>query len=314
LEEAVMSAKREILNYLQFLQESGFLYVEGIDAEKLLGPRTAGEGRAVSSGQARRSAASAMSPGISQASPGAAGEQADLFGTPERLPSRRPTAPPLASLSESPEALTPLGGEDLPREGRVARLAELAQQAEACRACVLGSRRNRLVFSDGDPEAKIVFVGEAPGGDEDAQGVPFVGRAGQLLTKMIAAIGFARREVYICNMLKCRPPENRDPLPDEKAACEHFLAAQLEIVRPRILVALGAHAAQYLCRLDQSIGRLRGRWHAYHGIPLLATYHPAFLLRSPSFKQQSWDDFQKIHAKYCGLCPDDPRKLWQKEG
>jgi DNA polymerase len=313
-----MSAKRDLVHYLQFLQESGFLYVEGIDAEKLLGPRTAGAGEAAPGGAGNRPTApgrTAMNAGAPGPRPArAADEQADLFGMPERLPSRRPTAPPLASSAESPEALTPLGGEDLPREGRVARLAELAQKAEACRACVLGSRRNRLVFSDGDPEAKIVFVGEAPGGDEDAQGVPFVGRAGQLLTKMIAAIGFARQEVYICNMLKCRPPENRDPLPDEKAACEHFLAAQLEIVRPRMLVALGAHAAQYLCRLDQSIGRLRGRWHAYHGIPLLATYHPAFLLRSPSFKPQSWDDFQKIHAKYCGLCPDDPRKLWQKEG
>src|SRR5262249_2071038 len=132
--------------------------------------------------------------------------------------------PPLAS-SPPPGSTEPLGGEDLPRAERIQKLAELAAQAEACRACALGSQRNKLVFSDGDPEAKIAFVGEAPGGDEDAQGFPFVGRAGQLLNKMIAAIGFKREEAYICNTLKCRPPGNRDPFPGEKAACEHFLVS-----------------------------------------------------------------------------------------
>lgn len=195
---------------------------------------------------------------------------------------------------------------------RQARLAGLAHEAEACRGCSLHKTRNKSVFADGGPNAKIVFVGEAPGGEEDIQGKPFVGRAGQLLNKMIAAIGFNREEVYICNTLKCRPPENRDPSPEEKKACERFLVEQLEILKPQILVALGAHAANFLCGTDISIGKLRGKWHSYHGVPLLATYHPAFLLRSPGFKPQSWLDFQAIHKKYCELNPEDPRKIWTK--
>lgn len=196
---------------------------------------------------------------------------------------------------------------------RAERLAQLAREADKCSACSLRATRNKSVFADGGPNAKIVFVGEAPGGEEDMKGLPFVGRAGQLLNKMIDSIGFKREEVYICNTVKCRPPGNREPLPSEKAACEHFLVEQLEILHPDILVALGAHAANFLCGANTSIGNLRGRWHSYHGIPLLATFHPAALFYNAGNKPESWKDFQAIHKKYTELNPNDPRKLWTKE-
>lgn len=282
-----MSNKRDLLNYLQFLQESGFLYAEGVDPELLLADRP-------------RVAPSTLPREL----------RADV---PRAHPV--PTPPPVTAagiVTRNPSA--PLVDESLSYEDRVLKLGQLAEQAEMCRSCTLGKLRTQAVFGDGSPMAKIVFVGEGPGAEEDARGLPFVGRAGLLLNKMIEAIGFKREEVYICNTVKCRPTGNRDPLPDEKGACEHFLVAQLSILQPQILVALGSHAAQYLCRSEETIGRLRGRWHSYHGIPLLATYHPAFLLRSPQFKVKSWEDFQMIHAKYTELNPDDPRKLWSRGG
>ncbi len=163
-----------------------------------------------------------------------------------------------------------------------------------CRRCPLGDRRHRLVFGEGNPNAELVFVGEAPGADEDAQGRPFVGRAGQLLTKIIAAMGLKREDVYICNILKCRPPGNRNPLPDEIAACEPFLIRQLEAIRPRVICAMGSIAARALLKSEAPISVLRGRFHSYQGIPLMPTYHPAYLLRNPGAKKQVWEDVQLI--------------------
>lgn len=163
-----------------------------------------------------------------------------------------------------------------------------------CQRCPLGRRRRRLVFGEGSPGAELVFVGEAPGADEDAQGRPFVGRAGQLLTRIIAAMGLKREEVYICNILKCRPPENRNPLPDEIAACEPFLIRQLQAIRPRVICALGTFAAQTLLKTEAPISVLRGRFHAYQGIELMPTYHPAYLLRNPGAKKQVWEDVKMI--------------------
>jgi uracil-DNA glycosylase family 4 len=163
-----------------------------------------------------------------------------------------------------------------------------------CRRCPLGGLRHRLVFGEGDPHAGLVFVGEAPGADEDAQGRPFVGRAGQLLTKIIAAMGLKREEVYICNILKCRPPGNRNPQPDEIAACEPFLIRQLEAIRPQMICALGSFAAHALLKSEAAISALRGRFHRYQGIPLMPTYHPAYLLRNPGAKKQVWEDVQAI--------------------
>jgi uracil-DNA glycosylase len=163
-----------------------------------------------------------------------------------------------------------------------------------CRRCPLHRTRHTLVFGEGDPGAELVFVGEAPGADEDEQGRPFVGRAGQLLTKIIAAMGLKREEVYICNILKCRPPDNRNPQPEEIAPCEPFLIRQLDAIRPRVICALGTFAAHTLLKSEAPISVLRGRFHQYQGIPLMPTYHPAYLLRNPGAKKQVWEDVQMI--------------------
>lgn len=164
----------------------------------------------------------------------------------------------------------------------------------ACTRCKLHRGRTKLVFGAGSPGAELVFVGEGPGADEDRQGVPFVGRAGELLTKMIEAMTFSRDEVYILNVVKCRPPNNRDPEPDEIAQCEPFLKAQLAILRPKVIVALGRHATQTLLSTRQSIGSLRGRWFQYEGVDLLPTFHPSYLLRSPEKKREAWADLQQV--------------------
>ena len=163
-----------------------------------------------------------------------------------------------------------------------------------CQRCKLAPLRQRLVFGEGSPAADLVFVGEAPGGDEDLQGKPFVGRAGQLLTKIIIAMGLERRDVYICNILKCRPPGNRNPLPEEIVSCEPFLISQLEAIKPRAICALGSFAARTLLKSETPITLLRGHFHDYQGIPLMPTYHPAYLLRNPGAKKQVWEDVQKI--------------------
>lgn len=163
-----------------------------------------------------------------------------------------------------------------------------------CRRCPLGELRHRIVFGEGNSHADLVFVGEAPGADEDEQGRPFVGSAGQLLTKIIAAMGLRREDVYICNILKCRPPGNRNPQPNEITACEPFLIRQLEVIRPRVICALGSFAAHTLLKSEAPISALRGQFHRYQGIHLMPTYHPAYLLRNPGAKKQVWDDVQEI--------------------
>ncbi len=178
--------------------------------------------------------------------------------------------------------------------GELSALAEVRQDLGDCRRCPLHRTRQRLVFGEGNPQAELVFVGEAPGADEDAQGRPFVGAAGQLLTKIIEAMKLRREEVYICNILKCRPPGNRNPQPDEIAACEPFLIRQLRAIRPRIICALGTFAAHTLLKSEAPIGALRGRFHSYQGIPVMPTYHPAYLLRNPGGKKQVWEDVQMV--------------------
>ena len=163
-----------------------------------------------------------------------------------------------------------------------------------CTRCKLHSGRKNIVFGEGDPHADLVFVGEAPGGDEDRQGRPFVGRAGKLLSDIITAMGLTREQVYICNILKCRPPQNRNPEQDEITACEPFLVKQLQSIRPRMICALGKFAAQTLLKTDTPISVLRGRFHSYHDIRLMPTYHPAYLLRNPGAKKQTWEDVQMI--------------------
>jgi DNA polymerase len=186
--------------------------------------------------------------------------------------------------------------------GKQGALESIAQEAAACTRCSLATTRNRVVPGQGNPDAAIMFVGEAPGADEDQQGLAFVGRAGQLLTRMIEAMGLQREDVFIANVLKCRPPGNRDPQPDEVVSCSPFLERQLAVVRPRVVVALGGHAMKSLLGSDATVGRMRGAVHDYRGTPLVVTYHPAYLLRSPAMKKPAWDDL-KLALKVIGREP-----------
>ena len=177
---------------------------------------------------------------------------------------------------------------------RSPELEAFYQEIKDCRRCPLSKTRNNFVFGNGHPQARVVFIGEAPGQEEDLQGIPFVGRAGKLLDKMLQAIGLSRDDVYIANVLKCRPPGNRDPLPDEIIECEPYLKKQLEIIKPKVLVALGRVAGKVLTREEKSLRELRETQNDYQGIPLIVTYHPAALLRNPQWKQNAWADFKKI--------------------
>jgi DNA polymerase len=185
-----------------------------------------------------------------------------------------------------------------PPRDAVEVLAELeAEIGPACTRCKLhGLGRRQVVFGVGNPHARLMFVGEAPGHDEDVQGIPFVGRAGQLLTKIIEAIDLRREDVYIANVIKCRPPENRNPEPDEVDTCEPFLFRQIDAIRPTVIVALGKFAAQALLRSKAPISALRGRVYEYRGAKLVATFHPAFLLRSPGYKREAWEDMKKVRT------------------
>jgi DNA polymerase len=200
------------------------------------------------------------------------------------------TPPPVAeTVPVSTEAPTPE-----PASGWQALQAAVA----GCRACELHRGRTHTVFGVGDRNARLMIIGEAPGAEEDRQGEPFVGRAGQLLNAMLRAIGLERGQVFIANILKCRPPGNRNPAPDEVAACAHFLRQQVALVRPQVILAVGGVAAHNLLQTDDAVGRLRRRVHAYgeNRIPLLVTYHPAYLLRRPEEKAKAWQDLQKLHG------------------
>ncbi len=176
--------------------------------------------------------------------------------------------------------------------------AELEAMAKACRKCgELARTRKNVVFGVGNRKAELMFIGEAPGADEDEQGEPFVGRAGQLLTKIIEAMGFKREEVYIANILKCRPPNNRPPLPDESANCLPYLLRQIELVKPKVMVALGATAVRSLLGDETGITKMRGNWYEFHGVPIMPTFHPAYLLRNPPAKKYVWADMKTVIAK-----------------
>ncbi|MEA3332845.1 MAG: uracil-DNA glycosylase [Pseudomonadota bacterium] len=182
-----------------------------------------------------------------------------------------------------------------PKRNPAKALAEIRKELGECQRCPLHSTRNQLVFGAGDPDAELMFVGEAPGADEDRQGEPFVGRSGQLLTKIIAAIGKTRDQVYIGNIIKCRPPGNRNPESSEIAVCSPFLDRQIEVIQPKVICALGTFAAQTMLNTNISIGKLRGRAHPYKDYCLLVpTFHPAYLLRSPGKKRETWEDMQMI--------------------
>ena len=204
--------------------------------------------------------------------------------------------PPRKQTSPAPQAVP------VPPADREAALRQILSDIGDCTRCALHKGRNKLVFGDGDAQARLMFVGEGPGADEDAQGLPFVGRAGQLLNNMIGAMGLKREEVYIANVVKCRPPGNRTPDPEEANTCSQFLFRQIEVVQPEVLVALGATAATYLMGHRQPLAGLRGRLHAFRGTKLVVTYHPAYLLRDPRQKKEAWADLQ-IAMRELGLKP-----------
>lgn len=213
-----------------------------------------------------------------------------------------PSAPDLASrpIVALDAGVDPQIDDEPPRQDAPA-LPDLAalrvHVGPQCTRCKLGTLgRRQVVFGVGNPNAELMFVGEAPGADEDEQGEPFVGRAGQLLTKIIEAIELRRDDVYIANVIKCRPPGNRNPEPDEVATCEPFLFRQIDLVQPKVIVALGKFAAQSLLRTDMPITRLRGQVHAFRGAQLVPTFHPAYLLRSPDKKRETWEDMKLVRA------------------
>jgi len=217
---------------------------------------------------------------------GLVSETGDLNSQEEQpIPARRTfPAPPQVSAA-------------VPSADRAAALQLIRDDIGDCTRCALHTGRHMLVFGDGSPAARLMFVGEGPGADEDAQGLPFVGRAGQLLNNMIAATGLKREQVYIANIVKCRPPQNRVPEPEEANTCSPFLFQQIDVVRPEVIVALGSTAATYLLGVKSSLSGLRGRLHACRGTKLVVTYHPAYLLRDPRQKKEAWQDLKLAMAE-----------------
>jgi uracil-DNA glycosylase len=210
----------------------------------------------------------------------------------ETFPEMPKAAPRIASLPPLVTVSAPLAP-----ELRASALQVIREEIGDCQRCPLAPTRNKLVFGDGDPNARLMFVGEGPGADEDAQGLPFVGRGGQLLNNMINAMGLKREEVYIANIVKCRPPKNRVPEPAEANTCKPFLFQQIEVIRPELIVALGSTAATYLLGAKTSLSSLRGRLHHAFNTKLIVTYHPAFLLRDPTQKKEAWKDLQMAMAE-----------------
>jgi DNA polymerase len=207
---------------------------------------------------------------------------------------QEPVIPKLISFND----LASLPQERIPVPERAAALRAIQEEIGDCTRCPLAyAGRRKIVFGDGNPGARLMFVGEGPGADEDASGIPFVGKAGQLLNNMIGAMGLKREEVYIANIVKCRPPANRVPEPVEANTCTQFLVKQIDVVQPEVIVALGATAAMYLLGVKQSLASLRGKWHSCRGAKLAVTYHPAFLLRDPRQKGEAWKDLQRVMAE-----------------
>lgn len=210
-----------------------------------------------------------------------------------------------AFRTDPPErAAHPQTSSPVSRAARERELNDLAEEASGCKRCALAERRRRVVFGAGNPDAELMFIGEGPGAEEDRQGLPFVGAAGGLLTKIIEAMDLERNDVYIANIVKCRPPGNRDPRPEEVSECRGYLLRQIALVQPRVIVALGRVAAQALLGEERPIGKLRGHWHSAFGVELMPTYHPAALLRNRSLKRPVWEDMQLVRDRLNELRQD----------
>lgn len=278
--DELISISSEIKEQLKFYREMGFEDVGGSFVAADLAPG-ADSREPLSQSQSARMLSTQQYRQPEDAAPGLASkvEQVDLFG--------EIVAGPRADSRLKEHVVTVV-------ESRDESLDAIREDLGDCTRCKLHEHRRTIVFGEGDPQASLAFVGEGPGAEEDATGRPFVGRAGQLLDKIIAAIGLEREDVYIANIVKCRPPLNRTPERDEVETCEPFLFRQLMFVRPRVIVALGSPAFQTLLRTRESITRARGEWREWNGIRVMPTFHPAFLLRSPDKKREVWEDMKKV--------------------
>jgi DNA polymerase len=273
--------RRAVLDQLESLQQAGVLQLP-----KILPPTVVAS---VTQPAAQHSV------GLVENPPHAASERAErmaatvaaeLKSMVTNNPVRQPT---------NDKSLVELPTQSAPSEAPAPTLTVLQKRVASCTRCnELAKTRTQTVFGIGDPKARLCFLGEAPGADEDKTGIPFVGRAGQLLTKIIEACRLKREDVYILNMLKCRPPDNRNPLPHELANCRGYLENQLDLIRPEFICCLGAVASQNLLQTTVPIGKLRGKIHTFRGVKVVCTYHPAFLLRSPSFKKETWEDMKML--------------------
>ncbi len=212
-------------------------------------------------------------------------------------PAARPVPPPPLSTEEGQHRPSGLVAFSATSREKIDLLEAIEAKVRVCKECGLHRGRNRTVFASGNPDAQLVLVGEAPGFDEDKQGLPFVGAAGQLLTRMLNVMQLRREDVFICNTIKCHPPQNRNPEPDESIACEPYLIEQLDIVKPRVICALGKFAAQALLKSSVSITRIRGQWHEYRGIPMMPTFHPSYLLRNTEARWTVLEDLKEIAVR-----------------
>jgi uracil-DNA glycosylase family 4 len=283
-------SQEQLRAYVDYLRDMGIYDLYRQDSPRVLLP----EGFVTAPAPQRVSPPPVMAaPKVSAAavSPFAAAQARAVAPIPEEV--QPPMAKPLSF-----DELAPLPAVRVPAADRAAALEAIRADIGDCTRCPLAyAGRHTIVFGDGDANAKLMFVGEGPGADEDASGLPFVGKAGQLLNNMIAAMGVTREQVYIANIVKCRPPQNRTPEPVEANTCSQFLVRQIDVVQPDVIVALGATAATYLLGVRRSLASLRGRWHSCRGAKVAVTYHPAFLLRDPRQKGEAWKDLQMVMAE-----------------
>jgi uracil-DNA glycosylase family 4 len=295
-----MVPEQQLRAYVDYLRDMGIYDLYRRDEPKVLLPEGISE-RLAGLGARAAQPAAAASPPPAAARPTAAAAR-------PVVPAERVFAPASDSYASMPkpphfDSLAPLPVQMVAAGERAAALEAVRAVIGDCTRCPLAyAGRHNIVFGDADANARLMFVGEGPGADEDASGVPFVGKAGQLLNNMIAAMGLKREEVYIANIVKCRPPANRQPEFVEATTCSQFLVKQIDIVRPQVIVALGATAATYLLGVKQSLASLRGEWYNVRGAKVAVTYHPAFLLRDPRQKGEAWKDLQRVMAEL-GLKP-----------
>jgi DNA polymerase len=307
---ATGEAEQALRAYVEYLRDLGIydfyrrgepVYAEPIRSEEEV-PRPAPSGAKVDAVAPTSKPAESVRPPRAVEPPpvAAAPVRAPAAPAPQSSPTRDFLETPIPKLISFND-LAPLPAEKIAAAARPAALAAIQEEIGDCTRCPLAyAGRRKIVFADGDPSARLMFVGEGPGADEDTQGIPFVGKAGQLLNNMITAMGVKREQVYIANIVKCRPPGNRTPEPVEATTCSQFLLKQIDVVQPEVIVALGSTAATYLLGVKKSLAGLRGHWHSCRGAKLAVTYHPAFLLRDPRQKAEAWKDLQMV-MKELGL-------------